>query len=190
MKKIIISICAALMLGACAETRVIDRNESANWVAAELTSHDLERMAKIMLDDLLNNELSGDKRFIMEVAQVRNDTMQKINTADLTDYMRRELRRSGRVRLTNLHENASVAASRDLANKSIMDQSTVMQQGRVVAPDVSLFGRIQQRDFMVDGKRMIEYTFSLAITDLKTGLEIWSKQEVVTKLTHRNRRTW
>jgi uncharacterized protein (TIGR02722 family) len=182
--------CSALAISACTETRVIDSKESANWVAAELTDHDFQAAAKLMLDDAMNNELKGSRTFVMEVAQVKNDTMQKINTAELTDYMRKELRRSGRVQLTNLGENASVASSRELANNAMMDKSTTMKTGKVVAPDTSLFGRIAQRDFIVDGKKKIEYTFSLSITDLKTGLEIWSSKEVITKLTSKNKKTW
>jgi uncharacterized protein (TIGR02722 family) len=183
-------MCATLALGACVDTRVIDDKESANWVTAELSDHDFQRAAKLMLDDAMKNELKGDRKFVMEVAEVKNDTMQKINTAELTDYMRKELRRGGRVQLTNTGENASVAGSRELANNAMMNKSTTMKNGTVVAADSSLFGRVSQRDFIVNGKKKIEYTFSLSITDLKTGLEIWSSKEVITKLTSKDKKTW
>lgn len=189
-RMIISAAVAAAMLAGCAETRVLTDEQSANWVAAELTDTDFQVAAKKMLDDVLANELSGSRNYIMEVAVVKNDTMQKINTAELTDYIRKELRRSGRVQMTNLTENASIATSRDLANNDLMNKSTTMQKGKVIAADSSLFGRISQREFIVDGKKKIEYTFSLAITDLNTGLEIWSSKEVITKLTDKDKKTW
>ncbi|MCL1892528.1 MAG: penicillin-binding protein activator LpoB [Alphaproteobacteria bacterium] len=194
MKKIsmLMAICGVLVIGACSQkTEDISRAESAELVTAQLSSLDFERMAKAMLDDMLMHELSGNRTFIMEVGEVRNDTMQRINTADLTDYMRRELRRSGKVTVTNLGENASVASSRDLANNSIMNQSTTMQKGTVTAANTSLFGRISQRDLGIDkGRKKIEYTFSLSLTDLRNGTEIWSNKEVITRLTNSNTKTW
>lgn len=186
------AICGVLVIGACSQkTEDISRAESAELVTAQLSSLDFERMAKAMLDDMLMHELSGNRTFIMEVGEVRNDTMQRINTADLTDYMRRELRRSGKVTVTNLGENASVASSRDLANNSIMNQSTTMQKGTVTAANTSLFGRISQRDLGIDkGRKKIEYTFSLSLTDLRNGTEIWSNKEVITRLTNSNTKTW
>ena len=191
MKKTLMIFAALIAVGACSQkTENLSRAESAEMITVQLSSHDFERMAKAMLDDMLMNELAGKKNIIMEVAEVRNDTMQRINTADLTDYMRRELRRSGKVTLTNLSENASVAASRDLANNPIMDKSTTMQKGTVTAADASLFGRISQRDFVVNGRKMIEYTFSLNLTNLRNGTEIWSNKEVISRLTDKNARTW
>jgi len=191
MKKYILILPALIALGACSpETQNISSAESAELVTAQLSNTDFQNAAQLMLNDMLTNELSGDKTFVMEVAQVRNDTLQRINTADLTDYIRRELRRTGRITVTNLGENASVETSRNLANSAIMDQSTVMQNGTVTAADMSLFGRISQREFIVSGQKKIEYLFSLSLTNLRTGIEVWSNQEVITKLTDKNTRTW
>lgn len=192
MKKTSILIIAALItVGGCTtKTEVISKAESAELVSAGLSDTDFESAAKTMLDDMLANELSGNKKYLMEIAEIKNDTMQRINTADLTDYMRREMRRSGKVTLTNWGENASISASRDLNNSAIMDKSTTMKNGRVKAADVSLFGRISQRDFIIDGKKKIEYVFSLSLTDLNNGIEIWSDKEIITKLTDKDTKTW
>ena len=148
MKKTSFLIIAALIaVGGCTtQTQVLSRAESAELISAQLSDNDFESAAKIMLDDMLTHELSGNKKYLMEIAEIKNDTMQRINTADLTDYMRRELRRSGKVTLTNLGENASIVSSRDLNNSAIMNKSTTMKNATVKAADVSLFGRISQRD--------------------------------------------
>jgi uncharacterized protein (TIGR02722 family) len=192
MKKTSFLIIAALIaVGGCTtQTQVLSRAESAELISAQLSDNDFESAAKIMLDDMLTHELSGNKKYLMEIAEIKNDTMQRINTADLTDYMRRELRRSGKVTLTNLGENASIVSSRDLNNSAIMDKSTTMKNATVKAADVSLFGRISQRDFIVNGKKKIEYVFSLSLTDLNSGTEIWSNKEVITKLTDKKTKTW
>jgi uncharacterized protein (TIGR02722 family) len=188
-------LCALLSVlcvcGCTAKTEVLSKAESAEIVTAQLSDTDFESAAKSMLDDMLTEELAGNKKYLMEVAEIKNDTMQRINTADLTDYIRRELRRSGKVTLTNLNENASIAASRKLNDSAIMNKSTTMKNGTVSAANTSLFGRISQRDLRVDGgKKKIEYIFSLSLTDLRDGTEIWSDKEVITKITDKKTKTW
>ncbi|MCL2749126.1 MAG: penicillin-binding protein activator LpoB [Alphaproteobacteria bacterium] len=191
MKKTLLILAALVAVGGCSpETQNLSSAESAELVTAKLSNNDFENAAKLMIDDMLMHELSGNKTYLMEVAEVRNDTMQRINTADLTDYMKRELRRSGKVTVTNLNENTSVASSRDLNNSAIMDKSTTMKNATVSAADVSLFGRISQQEFIVNGKKKIEYVFSLSLTNLRNGTEIWSNKEVITKLTNKNMKTW
>jgi len=85
-------LCALLGLSTTActtQTRVVSRAESQELVTATLSDNDFESAAKEMLDDMLANELSepkaGGKPYVMMISDIQNDTMQRINTADLTD---------------------------------------------------------------------------------------------------------
>ncbi len=84
MKKTSFLIIAALIaVGGCTtKTEVISKAESAELVSAGLSDTDFESAAKTMLDDMLANELSGNKKYLMEISEIKNDTMQRINTAD------------------------------------------------------------------------------------------------------------
>lgn len=187
----------AVSISACSgvKTQEIDMSQDSSFTSAQLSDSDFEKAAYKMLTDLLENELASGKkgggRYLMEVGEVKNDTQQLINVADLTDYIRKELRRSGKVAVTNLGENKSISKSRALADSQLINQATVQQKGTVYAADVSLFGRIAQRDLAVDKKyKKIEYIFSLSLTDLKTGMEIWSDKQVIRKITDKNTLTW
>lgn len=202
MKKQISTYVLCVLLGlsttACTtETRVVSRAESSELVTATLSDNDFETAAKEMLDDMLENELSepkaGGKPYVMMISDIKNDTMQRINTADLTDYIKKELRRSGRVKTTDAFgENRSknVALARQLKESSLVDQSTVKKNNTVKAFDLTLEGRIAQKNSTVGKNKMIEYIFSLTLIDMADGTELWSDKKVITKLTDKNTQTW
>lgn len=193
-------LCALLGLSTTActtQTRVISRAESQELVTATLSDNDFESAAKEMLADMLANELSepkaGGKPYVMMISDIQNDTMQRINTADLTDYIKKELRRSGRVKTTDAFgENRSknIALSRQLGESSLVDKSTVKKNNTVKAFDLTLEGRIAQKNSTVGKNKMIEYIFSLNLIDMSDGTELWSDKKVITKLTDKNTQTW
>ena len=182
-------LCALLGLSTTActtQTRVVSRAESQELVTATLSDNDFESAAKEMLDDMLANELSepkaGGKPYVMMISDIQNDTMQRINTADLTDYIKKELRRSGRVKTTDAFgENRSknIALSRQLGESSLVDKSTVKKNNTVKAFDLTLEGRIAQKNSTVGKNKMIEYIFSLNLIDMSDGTELWSDKKVL-----------
>ena len=202
MKKQISTYVLCVILGlstaACTtQTRIVSRAESSELVTATLSDNDFETAAKEMLDDMLANELSepkaGGKPYVMMISDIQNDTMQRINTADLTDYIKKELRRSGRVKTTDAfgeNKSKNVALSRQLSESSLVDKSTVKKNNTVKAFDLTLEGRISQKNSTVGKNKMIEYVFSLNLIDMSDGTELWSDKKVITKLTDKNTQTW
>lgn len=194
----VLALAMGLTTSACTtETRVLSRSESAEYVTASLSDHDFENAAHDMLNDMLTNELSEKKSdgqpYVMMISNIKNDTMQRINTEDLTDYIKKELRRSGRVKTTDAFgdkASKNIAASRELANNAIVDKSTVKKNNTVKAYDLELTGRISQRNSIVKKDKMIEYVFSLNLIDMNDGTELWSDKKVITKITDKKTETW
>ncbi|MBR6685303.1 MAG: penicillin-binding protein activator LpoB [Alphaproteobacteria bacterium] len=185
-------------LSACTtETKVISRAESSEYVTATLSDNDFENAAKEMIDDMLMYELATPKSngqpYVMMISDIKNDTMQRINTADLTDYIKKELRRSGKVKTTNAfgdNRSENIALSRQLGDSALVDKSTVKKNNTVKAFDLTLEGRIAQKNSNVGNKKMIEYIFSLNLIDMGDGTELWSDKKVITKITDKNTKTW
>ena len=71
-----------------------------------------------------------------------------------------------------------------------MDKSTVKKNNTVKAFDLTLEGRIAQKNSTVGNKKMIEYIFSLNLIDMGDGTELWSDKKVITKITDKNTKTW
>ena len=69
-------------------------------------------------------------------------------------------------------------------------QANVRGQGSLAAPELSLSGKINQREFLVNGDKRIEYRFSLSITDLSNGLSIWEGEKKIKKIADKHAITW
>lgn len=197
MRKYLAIICAMasiLALGACTtKTELIDMENDSSDRAAGLEYRDFEKAASAMVSDILESgELNkrGGGRYVLIVSRIENDTMQRIDVAQLSKKIRMELKRSGKVAVTNIEGDARVAQVRSLQKSKLVNQATVARNGQVIAPDISLSGKITQREFIVSGDKRIEYTFALDITDLKTGLTLWEGEETIIKRADKNAVSW
>ena len=60
----------------------------------------------------------------------------------------------------------------------------------MVAPDLSLSGKIIQRTNRVGGKQQVDYYFQLTATNIETGLAYWEFEEVIAKLGSNKSFSW
>jgi len=59
---------------------------------------------------------------------------------------------------------------------------TVAGKGQLIAPELSISGKIFQRNLRYDKNRQqVEYYFQLKVTDLRTGLRFWQKETIIGK---------
>jgi len=67
------------------------------------------------------------------------------------------------------------------------DSSTIAAKGTLVAPNMSLSGKMLQRNMGVDtclickNKERVEYYLQLTLTDVKTGLSVWEDEQPIIK---------
>lgn len=192
--KILSLLCFALSLSACAtQTMLIDNENDSTDRAAALEGRDFENAANAMIEDMLDmGTLSkpNGQPYILVISRIENDTMQRIDVDELSKSIRIALMKSGKVRVTAFQEDAMVMASGQLRASREFNQANVRRSGSLAAPELSLSGKITQREFIVSGKKRIEYRFALSITDLRNGLTIWEGEEKIKKLADKNAVTW
>ncbi len=70
---------------------------------------------------------------------------------------------------------------RDLRYNDEYDQSTIPGKGTLIAPDLSLTGKIIQRNIKETRKERVEYYFQLTLTNIKNGLVLWENEEPIIK---------
>jgi uncharacterized protein (TIGR02722 family) len=190
MNKLIALSVAVFMLAGCAsEPRYIDPAADDGPVAMGLDYRDFERAATLAVEDMLASGAVSHpegRRYVMAVSRVTNDTMQRIDTDQLVKKIRVALLRSGKVITTSAvgvdgAEDEMIGRSRELRDSEEFDQSGVQRKGMLEAPDLSLSGKILQRNQKVKDEQQVEYYFQLALTDLTTGLAIWEGETPIIK---------
>ncbi|MEZ0576873.1 penicillin-binding protein activator LpoB [Halodesulfovibrio aestuarii] len=169
---------------------MIDPYNDTNARIMGLGYRDFEQAASTAVNEMLSSgavSKPGGGRYVMVVSRVINDTMQNIDTDQLIKKIRIDLLRSGKVVTTtaigiNGAEDPMVAAARKLRKSKEVNQKNVARKGQIVAPDLSLSGKIIQRNHNIDSDTdQIEYFFMLTLTDINTGLAFWEGETPIIK---------
>ncbi|MCQ2580723.1 MAG: penicillin-binding protein activator LpoB [Alphaproteobacteria bacterium] len=193
MKKLLpIALCAVLT--GCGGTRVVDLDNQQEVATMqdvmELEYRDWEKTAANMTDSMLKgNALTGINKPIIAVANIKNDTMQRFDTDILIKKIRATIVKSGRAQIaTNFTgEDTTSNTVRATRGNDEYDQSTFATKGTLVAPNMSLSGKMIQRNLKLESgwfsavDTRVEYYLQLTLTDLKTGLSVWEDEQPIVK---------
>lgn len=193
MKKIIpITLCA--ILAACGGTSVVDLNnekEVANMQnVMELEYRDWTNTAEKMTQSMISSgALNQTQKPVIAIANIVNDTTQRFDTDILIKKIRTTLLKSGRAQIaTNFSgEDLTTEKMRSKRSDAEYDQSTIAKTGTLVAPNMSLSGKMLQRNLKLDSgwfssvDTRTEYYLQLTLTDLKTGLSVWEDEQPIIK---------
>lgn len=183
-----------------ARTEKVDARSDRGATTVGLDYRDFEDAASDAVQSMIasgsvNNPSGG--RYVLMISRIVNDTMQRIDTDQLVKKIRIELLNSGKVVVTTAvsdagaEDAASFGVREDLRGNDEFDQSRVQRKGTLVAPDISLSGKIMQRNLTVDRRRQqVEYYFQLTLTDLETGLATWENEYPIIKRTSNRRAGW
>ena len=199
---LLISLCALVAagpIGCGGGTKVVSLTDPAyssrpatgGETTFGLDYRDFEYSAKQAVDSFLNSPLSqkpgSNAPWVMAISRIINDTTLNIDTDQLVKKIRIALLNSGRVVTTTAvaaggPEDAMSAQVRELEDSDLFNQDTVAGRGTMVAPELSLSGKIIQRTNRVGGKQQVDYYFQLTATNIETGLAYWEFEEVIAKL--------
>jgi uncharacterized protein (TIGR02722 family) len=189
------AIAFSLALTGCAapvSTHYVD-TKNDNVAVMGLDYKDFDEAATYMLNEMLNSHLlvhpnaAQGGRYVIAISDIRNDTDQRIDTDQLVKKIRIGLLNSGRFVITTaigLHgaEDDMTRESRELSHSKMVNQRTVKKNGRVIAPDFSLSGKILQGNHRISGaEQQVDYVFQLTLTNLDTGLAYWEDEKDIIK---------
>ncbi len=153
---------------------------SLKLVNSMLTSPYLERMYQT------NLKKSG-KPLVLMISDFINDTTQRIDIDQLVKKIRIALLNSGRFIVTTAlraggAEDKATYELRKLRKNKEFNQKTIAKRGTIVAPDLSLSGKIIQRVTpLPNGEQRVDYYVQMSLTDVTSGLAFWEGEEVISK---------
>ncbi|MCK4753480.1 MAG: penicillin-binding protein activator LpoB [Planctomycetes bacterium] len=190
---IILLLSSIFFVGCAQETVNIDVMHDEGKAVMALDYRDFDQAASGMIQSMLGSgalKKDDGSRYVVATARIINDTMQRIDTNQLMAKIEEELLNSGQVVMTSAVGGKGapdemvyqVRDIRDSAQGDEFNQDTIAAKGQLVAPELSISGKIFQRNIRYDKNRQqVEYYFQLKITDLTTGLRFWQKETVIGK---------
>jgi penicillin-binding protein activator len=134
-----------------------------------------ESISKMLSTGAVDHPKGG--RYVLAISRVTNDTQQYIDTDQLVKKIRVALLDSGKVVVTT-----AVGLSGPEDPMSVRVNELASSGKRPVLPDLSLSGKILQRNLSIDSRtQQVEYYFNLTLTQIETGLAIWENETVIGK---------
>jgi penicillin-binding protein activator len=194
MKKLAILFVIPLFMVGCEEVQKIDTTNDTGKQVMSLDYRDFDQAASQMIQSLLSSGTLAKKdgsRYVVATSKVTNDTMQRIDTDLLTAKIEQDLMKSGQVVMTsavggkesNRDDTVyNMRETRDSSKGEEFKQETLPQKGQIISPELSMSGKIYQRNLRYDkDKQQVEYYFQLKLTDVKTGLRFWQEEVLIGK---------
>jgi penicillin-binding protein activator len=179
-------LAAALLLGGCAKekTRYGDA-KSVETVTNQFGSTDLQMIAESMTRSLLNSDMvANGSRPIVTVQEVKNKTSEYIDTRSITDSIRTELQKSGRVRFA-----VDAAAMQQQVDELKRQQSELYEKdksaqiGKMVGAAYRIEGNITSIVKQNEDVKDVFYKFNLQLWNVENGLMEWGDEKEIRKTT-------
>jgi uncharacterized protein (TIGR02722 family) len=151
-----------------------------------LDYRDFDRAASELVQSMLGSgalKKQDGGRYVVATGRIVNDTMQRIDTDQLMAKVETELLNSGQAVMTSAVGSGSdklVQEARDLRDSDEFDPNTVAARRTLIAPELSMSGKIFQRNIRYE-RQQVEYYFQLKLSDVKSGLRFWQDEVIVGK---------
>jgi uncharacterized protein (TIGR02722 family) len=182
-----------LLVGCQPPTKNIDVTNDEGKAVMELDYRDFDKAATDLVQSMLSSGVfkkPDGSRYVVTTAKVLNDTMQRIDTEQLTFKIEQELMNSGQVAMSAAVGGKGAPDDmtyqmRDVRDSSKSDefkQSTMPGKGQIIAPELSISGKILQRNIRYDNNtQQVEYYFQLRVSDIASGVVTWQKETLMGK---------
>ena len=171
-----------LLASGCATTVEYGDETSSKPISTDFGSSDLQQIAAKMVDSMLADEvlqeISGDGPPLLIVDQVKNKTMQHIDTESVTDSIRTKLIRSRKFSFQD--RTTEAALQEELAYQQGAAQEPVAA-GQQDAPHYMLTANLSEIQQEQGRLKDVYYKFTMSLRDLKSGRLIWADEKEIRK---------
>jgi uncharacterized protein (TIGR02722 family) len=176
---------AALAAG-CAQAKTRYGDERAvETVTNQFGSTDLQMIAESMTRSMLQTPIIvGGNLPIVTVQEVKNKTSEYIDTRSITDSIRAELQKSGKVRFA-VDATAMQPQVEELQRQQSehYDKGQAAEKGKMVGAQYRMEGNITSIVKQAKDVKDIYYKFNLQLWNIRNGLLEWSDEKEIRKTT-------
>ena len=179
---------AALAAGCATEKTRYGDARATETLTNEFGSTDLQIMAESMARSMLQAPVIASANLpIVTVQEVRNKTSEYIDTRGITDSIRSELQKGGKVRFAvdQAAMNQQVEELKRQQNSGLYDKESAAEMGRMVGAQYRLEGNIMSIVKQVKDAKDVYYKLNLQLWNIRNGLLEWSDEKEIRKTTTR-----
>jgi len=187
-RNLAIALAAAAALAGCAKEEKTSYGDArgVETVTNQFGSTDLQVIAEAMARSMQQAPvIAAGNLPIVTVQEVRNKTSEYIDTRSITDSIRAELQRGGRVRFA-VDATAMKQQVEELdrqQDSGLYAKPSAVEKGQMVGAQYRMEGNITSIVKQVKDTKDVYYKFNLQLWNIRNGLLEWSDEKEIRKTT-------
>lgn len=182
--RFIVLVLSLILVGGCATTKRIDIMDDSQ-VYTTFSATDLSIIAEKMARSLVNRFNFGPNRPLVRVDIVKNKTSEHIDTKAITDSIRTELIKSGKVRFAIDYTEKGAYDKRsaeEAFGNRITDKDRQIYLSNQQAPRYRIYGELTGVQIITSNRKDVSYKFTLNMVDFRTGTLEWADEAKLRKV--------
>ena len=192
---LVLGLLAAALVSGCSTEVSYGDAKATETVSVDYGSTDFQSMSRKMVQSLIDNpvmtEISSTGRPVLFVDSIRNKTSEHIDTEALTDTMRTQLLRSGKVRFVDMSKVAAVKEQLEYQQAAgMVDPASMVRMGKQTGAQYMLYGNLAS--IVKDNGKVkdVFYQLTMNLMDLKSGELVWADQQEIRKQSKKKTLGW
>ena len=180
-------IVSAALAGCAKETTRYGDSRGVETVTNQFGSTDLQLMAESMARSMNQAPIIASANLpIVTVQEVRNKTSEYIDTRAITDSIRSELQKGGKVRFAVDQSGLKQQTGEiDRQQSGYYAREQSVERGQMVGAQYRMEGNITSIVKQVKDTKDVYYKFNLQLWNIRNGLLEWSDEKEIRKTTTR-----
>lgn len=144
---------------------------------------DMQVAVRDLVKSAVNHpSINGAKRPpVVMVTKLQNNTNDHIETQSITDMFQVELMKSGKVVFVDKAAREDIAEEYEYQNSGMVSRETKKSAGGQVGADFIMNGRIETNVQEAGRDKTVYYKITMNLTNLKTGLKVWTDDKEIRK---------
>jgi len=163
--------------------------DNTNLLTDKWSESDMQAAVKDLVTAATNNpSISGAKRPpIVMVTRLQNKTSEVIDTQSITDMFQVELQNSGKVAFIDKAAREDIAEEYDYQSSGMVSKETQKTKGGQTGADLIMNGRLDSIVQEAGRDKTVYYKLTMNMTNLKTGVIVWTGQKQLRKMFKKQR---
>jgi len=179
-------LAAVALATGCAQEKTRYGDEKAvETVTNQFGSTDLQMIAESMTRSMLQDPvIAAGNLPIVTVQEVKNKTSEYIDTRSITDKIRAELQKSGKVRFA-VDAVAMQQQVEELQRQQseLYEKEQAVEKGKMVGAQYRMEGNITSIVKQAKDVKDVYYKFNLQLWNIRNGLLEWTDEKEIRKTT-------
>lgn len=163
--------------------------ESVNLLNDQWSESDMQAAVKSLVSSaMVHPVIAGAKTPpIVMVTRLQNKTSEHIETQSVTDMIQVELMKSGKVQFVDAAAREDIAKEYEYNESGMVSKETKKGKGKQIGADLIMNGRVESITQEVGKDKTVYYKVTMNMTNLSTGLIVWTDQKQIRKVYRKKR---